>query len=158
MMHFYNSAHTLVRTANATVENDCSGLASWSDAAAPWWKPDDSVSEVHVVHMIHLDIGFTNTTRGVCDTYFDQHFPRAMATANELRRRKSAARYQWTNFPWLVQEFLDNAAGCATRQRTSAEIAAVRKAIEQEHLLKRQLCETGRSAPSVLLHRKDTLS
>jgi hypothetical protein len=85
--------------------------------------------------MIHLDIGFTNTTRGVCDTYFDKHFPRAIETAKELRRRNSPARYQWTNFPWLVMEFLDGAAGCATRARTAAEIGAVRKAIEQDDII-----------------------
>ena len=122
-MNFYDDAHSLVRTATATVERDCSGIASWSDGSAAWWKPDETVSQVHIVHMLHLDVGFTNSTRGVCDTYFNDYFPRALETAEELRRRKSPARYQWTSFPWIVQEFLDGAAGCATRRRTPQEIA-----------------------------------
>ena len=125
----------VVRTATATVENDCSGVASWSDGGSAWWKPDLGISSVHIVTMTHLDVGFTNSTRGVCDTYFDRHFPAAAETANELRRRKSAAAFKWTTFPWLLQEFLDGAAGCATRKRRPQEIAAVRQAIEQDDII-----------------------
>jgi hypothetical protein len=124
-----------VRTATAAVENDCSGIASWSDGGSAWWKPDFGVSAVHVVTMTHLDVGFTNSTRGVCDNYFDHHFPAAVETANELRRRKSVAGFRWTTFPWLLQEFLDGASGCATRKRQPQEIAAVRGAIEKDDII-----------------------
>ena len=88
-----------------------------------------------MISMIHLDIGFTNSTRGVCDSYFDEHFPRAIETATELRRRKGMARFQWTTFPWLVQEFLDGAAGCASRLRTPQELMHVRQAIERDDIV-----------------------
>jgi hypothetical protein len=133
-MHFYSDVHALVRTATATIERDCSGIASWDDGGSAWWKPDATISEIHMVHMMHLDVGFTNTTRGVCDTYFDQHFPRAIETANELRRRQSRATFQWHTFSWLILEFLDGAAGCATRPRTPAELAAVRQAIAHDDI------------------------
>lgn len=134
-MRFFNKEHALVRTATAAVEHDCIGIASWSDGGSAWWKPDATVEDVHMISMVHLDIGFTNSTRGVCDSYFDEHFPRAIETATELRRRKGMARFQWTTFPWLVQEYLDGAAGCASRLRTPQELMHVRQAIERDDIV-----------------------
>jgi hypothetical protein len=61
------------------------------------------LSKIHVVYMTHLDLGFTNSTRNVCDTYFNEYFPAAFATADQLRRNCSdPARcpvFRWTEFP-----------------------------------------------------------
>ena len=134
-MQFFDSTQTLVRTATASVEHGCIGIASWNDGGSAWWVPEFNITDVLVVHMVHLDVGFTNSTRAVCDAYFDTHFPRAVETANELRRRKSASRFQWTTFPWLIQEFLDGAAGCASRLRTPEELLVVRQAIERDDIV-----------------------
>ena len=134
-MRFYDVSRALLRTATATIEPDCGGLASWTDGTAAWWQPDATIAKVHMVFMQHLDVGFTDTTRGVCDSYFDDVFPRAMETAAELRRRQGAASFTWTSFPWLVREYLDGAAGCATRKRTAAELARVRAAITNDDIV-----------------------
>merc|ERR1719247_1921956 len=97
---------------------------SWSNGAV--WRratPTADVRKVHLVYMTHLDLGFTNTTRGVCDTYFDDYFPAAFATAAALRTRGGPERFRWTEFTWLLQEYLDGGAGCAHRDRTAAEVA-----------------------------------
>ena len=30
---------------------------------------------VHLVYMVHLDVGFTDLARNVCELYFDKFFP-----------------------------------------------------------------------------------
>jgi hypothetical protein len=67
--------------------------------------------------------------------YFDNFFPTAMATAAELRNRTGNARFRWTEFPWLIQEFFDGGAGCAHRDRTPAELAAMEQAIANDDFL-----------------------
>ena len=67
--------------------------------------------------------GFTDTTRNVCDEYFDSYFPAAFKTASDLRARGGPEKFRWTEFPWLIQEYLDGGAGCAHRDRTPAEIS-----------------------------------
>jgi hypothetical protein len=117
------------------VEVDCATIA-WSNGATwvagtapPPPPPPADISSIHLVYMTHLDLGFTDTTRNVCDAYFDKFFPEALATAAELRQRGSNATFRWTEFPWLIQEYLDGGAGCAHRGRTDAEVATMETAI-----------------------------
>ena len=35
----------------------------------------DNITTIHLVYMVHLDIGFTDLARNVCDQYFDTHYP-----------------------------------------------------------------------------------
>ena len=35
----------------------------------------DNITTVHLIYMVHLDIGFTDLARGVCELYFDKHYP-----------------------------------------------------------------------------------
>ena len=79
----------------------------------------------------HLDIGYTGPARNVCDLYFDSFFPKAFNTSAELDARGGEERYTWTEFPWLIAEFLDGASGCAHRLRTPAEVASMEHAIEK---------------------------
>eukprot|EP00960_Hanusia_phi_P033234 750356-Hanusia_phi.AAC.2 len=115
---------------NGTLERDCQGVTSWSNGYGDWWKQDLSIREVHIVSMIHLDVGFTNTTHNVCDMYFDKHFPQALETHYALKERGGPETYTWTVFPWLLLEFFDGAAACARRPRTEGEIADMKRAIE----------------------------
>jgi len=103
---------------------------------------DYNPSKVHVVFMTHLDVGFTDTARNVCDRYFEVYVPRALALADDLRARcnkhdkkKSCPAYRWTQFPWLIQEFLDGLAGCAHRPRTPGEVAALEKGIARDDIV-----------------------
>ncbi len=55
------------------------------------------------VYMVHLDIGFTNLGRKVCEQYFDEHYPSAIALAKALEARGGPERYAWTSHPWMIQ-------------------------------------------------------
>ena len=49
-------------------------------------EPEQQVKTVYVIYKCHLDVGFTDTEHGVIRTYFDDYLPRAMDTAETLRR------------------------------------------------------------------------
>jgi hypothetical protein len=129
--------HANFNGTEATVLWDChrQQLLSWSNGAPDWIAPDPSVSKVHIVYMTHLDVGFTNTSRNICDLYFDTYFPRAWNTSEVLRKRGGVERYQWTEFPWLIQEYLDGAAQCGHKQRTPAEVAMMEQAIARDDII-----------------------
>src|SRR5215470_14815788 len=71
--------------------------------------PDADVKRVLAVFKCHLDVGFTNTQTAVVRCYFDQYFPQAIRTANELRQA-GTHRYVWTTGSWLLYEYLEQAA------------------------------------------------
>jgi hypothetical protein len=101
-------------------------LTAAANASAPAWARSGSslpaaedtqplVRQVLVVFMCHLDIGFTDTQANVMRKYFDTYYPQAMATAAR-QREEGADRYIWTTFPWLLYEYLEQAAS-ADRNR-----------------------------------------
>jgi hypothetical protein len=121
----------------ATALWDChrQQLIQWSNGVSDWFVQDRSVSKVHVVYMTHLDVGFTNTSRNICDLYFDTYFPRAWNTSAVLRQRGGVEQYQWTEFPWLIQEYLDGAVQCAHRPRTAEEVSLMEAAIGRDDII-----------------------
>ncbi|HWQ11547.1 MAG TPA: DUF5054 domain-containing protein [Roseiflexaceae bacterium] len=68
-----------------------------------------AIETVHLVFKTHLDLGFTDLAHSVADRYVREFFPRALATAAELRRRGGPERFVWTTGSWLVYEFLERA-------------------------------------------------
>lgn len=73
-----------------------------------------STSTVHLVFSNHLDIGFNSQLPGVPGTdasvincYFHEYFPRAIATAAEMRRRGGEMRYRYMAQSFLVSLFLE---------------------------------------------------
>ena len=87
------------------------------------------VTTVHVVMLTHLDVGFTLLGNDVCEEYFQEHFPHGIELSAALRAAGGSARYAVTTHPWLLQEFLDGAAGCGRTPRTQAQIDAMTAAI-----------------------------
>ena len=126
MTFFYPQGKTDV--VDADVEWGCATL-SWRNGAR-WQRPDESLKTLHLVFMTHLDVGFTNGARNVCDLYFDDHFPKAINTSRALRAAGGPARFVYTEFPWLINEYLNSSAGCAHRPRTPMEIELLGEAIE----------------------------
>ena len=63
------------------------------------------------------------------DIYFDKYFPLALNVSAELERRGGEERYSWTEFPWLIQEYLDNTVNCAHRRRTPDEISKMEEVV-----------------------------
>ncbi len=84
--------------------------------------PDTGVKRVLVMFKCHLDVGFTDTQANVVRRYFEQHFPRAIETA-ETVRGEGKERYIWTTGSWLVYQYLEKAAK-AQRERMERAIAA----------------------------------
>ena len=72
------------------------------------------VRVVHVVAKTHLDLGFTASAAEVAARYVEDFFPRAMATAEVLRRGDGPARLVWTTGSWILRHALTagDPAGC----------------------------------------------
>jgi len=86
----------------------------------------ENVKRVLVVSKCHLDVGFTDTQANVMRTYFEQHYPQAMATAKKLREQSGTNRYIWTTGSWLLYEYLEQAN---SEQRRAMEQAIAAKDI-----------------------------
>jgi hypothetical protein len=71
------------------------------------------VRMVHVVAKTHLDLGFTALASEVEAQYLDDFFPRAIATAAELRQRGGPEQLVWTTGSWILHRALlaDDDAG-----------------------------------------------
>lgn len=80
-------------------------------------------STVYLVFKTHLDIGFTALAADVTRTYFNDYIPRALTTAEELRRAAGPERFVWTTGSWLIYEYLEQ-AGPEERRRLEAAVAA----------------------------------
>jgi hypothetical protein len=78
------------------------------------------VERVLVVSKTHLDVGFTALASEVRRRYLDDFFPRAIATATELRARGGAARLRWTTGSWILTEALREASPAQRRRIESA--------------------------------------
>ena len=129
--NFSNCASVLTGQASGTFTR-----ITWSNGAV-WQRsvPVSAVTSVHLVYMTHLDLGFTDTTRNVCDKYFDSYFPLAFKTAADLRARGGPERFRWTEFSWLIQEYLDGGAGCAHRDRSPEEVSSMEAAIANDDVI-----------------------
>ena len=69
----------------------------------------DPIKKVYIVFSNHLDIGYTKNVNGstsgaVINQYFNEHFPKAINTANEARA-KGGHQYRWMTQSWLVSTF-----------------------------------------------------
>jgi hypothetical protein len=78
----------------------------------PAWGQEakHTVKTVYVIYKCHLDLGFTNTEREVIRTYFDKYLPQAMDVAQALRTAGGEERFVWTNFAWIIYEYLEQAS------------------------------------------------
>lgn len=122
-----------------TNHTSCCATGLACDARTQTCHAPPTLTKIHVVYMTHLDLGFTNTTRNVCDEYADNYFPAAFATAEALRKNcsdtKTCPTFRWTEFPWIIQEFLDGGTGCAHNRRTTEQLAAMEAAIARDDII-----------------------
>ena len=73
------------------------------------------VRVVHVVAKTHLDLGFTDLAAAVREQYLGDFFPRALAVADELRRRGGPERLVWTTGSWMLHHALHHGPPDLTR-------------------------------------------
>ncbi len=65
-----------------------------------------TIKKILVLFKTHLDIGFTDFSETIVQTYFDRFIPEALATAKKLRESGTSARFVWTTGSWLIREYL----------------------------------------------------
>lgn len=72
-----------------------------------------AVDTVHLIFMNHLDVGYANINNktafinNVLNTYFHEHFPKAINLSQQLRAQEYVEGFVYTTHPWLVSLFLD---------------------------------------------------
>src|SRR5579872_6148094 len=74
--------------------------------------PSPEIKRVLVVFKCHFDAGFIDTQANVVHRYFNEFFPKAIDTAEQLSRSKGPdqANYAWTTGSWLLYEYLEQAS------------------------------------------------
>jgi uncharacterized protein DUF5054 len=84
--------------------------------------PSPEIKRVLIVFKCHFDAGFIDTQANVVHRYFNEFFPNAIDTAEQLSRSSGPdhANYTWTTGSWLLYEYLEHAS---TDQRKKMEQA-----------------------------------
>ena len=64
------------------------------------------IKKLLVLFKTHLDIGFTDFSANVANSYVKNYIPSAVKTAKELKKRGGKAQFLWTTGSWLIREYL----------------------------------------------------
>lgn len=64
------------------------------------------IKKILVLCKTHLDIGFTDFSANVVNSYIENYIPSAVKTAKELKKRGGKAQFLWTTGSWLIEEYL----------------------------------------------------
>ena len=106
--------------------------------------PTTNITTVHLIQSNHLDVGYTDTARGVINLYFDTFFPRAIKVGAELRATAAdnaaanagaagggagGERLRWMTQTYLVTLFLDCPPGLGLHCPDAAAVAAFEGAV-----------------------------
>ncbi len=88
---------------------DAASLLQTPTAIPP---PTPEIKRVLIVFKCHFDAGFIDTQANVVHRYFNEFFPKAMNTAEQLSRSPGSdhANYTWTTGSWLLYEYLEQAS------------------------------------------------
>ena len=65
------------------------------------------MKKILVLFKTHLDVGFTNLSQIVVDTYNENYIPRAIRVSKELSQRGCKEGFTWTTGSWLIWQYLD---------------------------------------------------
>src|ERR1700722_19004995 len=87
-----------------------STLLQTASATPP--PPSPEIKRVLIVFKCHFDAGFIDTQANVVHRYFNEFFPKAIDTAENLARSTGPdhANYTWTTGSWLLYEYLEQAS------------------------------------------------
>ncbi|ETO12693.1 hypothetical protein RFI_24683, partial [Reticulomyxa filosa] len=80
-------------------------LYVWLPILAKISVDPDSINKVHLIVSNHLDVGFTNFSATVVNTYFDKYFAKARKAGEELAFENIT--YSWTTHSYLASLYLD---------------------------------------------------
>ncbi len=97
----------------------------------PDYAVSHKVKHVLVICKSHLDIGFTNRSAAVRQTYLEEFIPKAIALARRFERPELPVNFVWNTGSWLIHEY-----SRFVRGRAKAEFeAAVRDGLIAWHAL-----------------------
>lgn len=65
-----------------------------------------AIKKVLVIYKTHLDIGFTDFSKNVVNTYMEKFIPNALSIAKSLRESNGDEKLIWTTGSWLIYEYL----------------------------------------------------
>lgn len=116
----------------AVVSADCLEL-QWGNHGT-WIGVDPTIKKVHVVDMIHLDVGFTRGFRDQCQWYVDEFFCAAINTTRALQKRGGEEMWRITEFPWLILQALGE-GDCPVTPPSPQKIALLEKALSDGDVL-----------------------
>ncbi|KAK9815327.1 hypothetical protein WJX72_001843 [[Myrmecia] bisecta] len=91
----------------------------------------DQLRTVHLVYANHLDVGFTATDDVVINKYFHEYYPKAIAVAEELKKRTGPERLVYTTHSFLVSLFLDCPRCIGVTCPTDDEVTAFKQAVAE---------------------------
>lgn len=124
-----------------SLESNCSALVLPGAAPSIWGKvggylygPSSgiSVTDVHMIFMSHLDLGYTDLARNICDLYFSSNLLGNVALAQALAN--STTPYALTSHAFLIAEFFDGASGCAHTRPSPGDTALLEAAVRDGHI------------------------
>jgi hypothetical protein len=120
---------TLLATGTATwivgAPSSLGGAMHWQTPSATPPPPSPEIKRVLVVFKCHFDAGFIDTQASVVHRYFNEFFPKAIETVEQLSRNNGPdhANYTWTTGSWLLYEYLEQASP-EQRKRMEQAIAS----------------------------------
>jgi hypothetical protein len=100
------------------VSDKCSTIVWDNDSI---WKvrppPPPPITDVHVVSMNHLDVGYNGIPEiglinNIVQRYFDVYYPRAISVAQALTAHGGPERLIYTTHAWLAHMYLHCPANC----------------------------------------------
>ena len=71
------------------------------------WMLTQNISTIYLVSSCHLDVGFADSAANIVNRYFDDFFPKAILTANTLRKSGGKECLVFTTHSYLVSLYLD---------------------------------------------------
>lgn len=94
-----------------------------------------SCTTVHVVFTNHLDVGYNNLPvtgfiANVVNFYFDIYIPRAISTADAMRKLGSD-RFIWTTHSWLISFYVDCPLGLGFHCPNSTTLSLFTAAVQR---------------------------
>lgn len=71
---------------------------------------DPKVEKVYVAFKTHLDVGFTDLSSVVTQTYVNNYIPKALDVSERLNAEHASEKYVWTTGSWLIWKYLQTAS------------------------------------------------
>eukprot|EP01084_Bolivina_argentea_P017748 33119_1 len=94
-----------------------------------------NLTKIHAIFMTHLDVGYTEPMHNSCDRHFNHDFPKSFEISKNLSKKEDNFKFRWTEYPWMILEYLDGGAQCGYTNRTLESILQMNKSILNDEII-----------------------